>query len=61
MRSHRQPLIYAVLTLVCTAILVLFTDVESDLERQLKCSAPGSFAGADSDTCIEKYRCIAKQ
>ena len=39
------------LTLVCTAILVLFTDVESDLERQLKCSSLASFAGAHSDTC----------
>ena len=39
------------LTLVCTAILVLFTDVESDLERQLKCSSLVGFAGAHSDTC----------
>ena len=51
MRSHLQPLIYAVLTLVCTVILVLFTDVESDLERKLKCSSLASFTGTHSDTC----------
>ena len=51
MRSQRQPLIYAVLTLVCTAIVVLFTDVESDLERNLKCSSLANFVGARSDTC----------
>ena len=51
MRSQRQPLIYAVLTMVCTAILVLFTDVESDLQRKLTCSSLASLVGAHSDTC----------
>ena len=39
------------LTLVCTAILVLFTDVESDLEHKLKCNLLTSFGGAHPDTC----------
>ena len=36
MRSKRQPLICLVLSLICTSILVLFTDVEVDLLRRLR-------------------------
>ena len=36
MRSTRQPLICLVLSLICTSILVLFTDVEVDLLRRLR-------------------------
>ena len=36
MKSDLQPLICVVLTLTCTAILVLFTDVERDLMRKLE-------------------------
>ena len=35
-RSKRQPLICLVLSLICTSILVLFTDVEVDLLRRLR-------------------------
>ena len=36
MRSKRQPLICLALSLICTTILVLFTDLEVDLLRWLR-------------------------
>ena len=51
MKSDRQPLICTVLTLTCTAILVLFTDVERDLMRKLNCKTIVTFAGTQSDAC----------
>ena len=51
MKSNRQPLIYVVLTLTCTVILVLFTDVERDLMRKLSCNTVVNFAGTQSDAC----------
>jgi len=50
-KSDRQPLICVVLTLTCTAILVLFTDVERDLMLKLSCNTIVSFAGTQSDAC----------
>lgn len=50
-KSNRQPLIYVVLTLTCTVILVLFTDVERDLMRKLTCDTVDSIAGPHSDAC----------
>ena len=47
-KSNRQPLIYVVLTLTCTVILVLFTDVERDLMRKLTCD---TVAVPHSDAC----------
>tara|TARA_B100000459_G_scaffold123880_1_gene76469 strand:+ start:484 stop:621 length:138 start_codon:yes stop_codon:yes gene_type:complete len=44
-------LICVVLTLTCTAILVLFTDVERDLMLKLSCNTIVSFAGTQSDAC----------
>ena len=35
-RSKRQPLICLALSLICTTILVLFTDLEVDLLRWLR-------------------------
>ena len=51
MKSDRQPLICLVLTLTCTAILVLFTDVERDLMRKLSCNTVVTFAATQSDAC----------
>ena len=51
MKSDRQPLICVVLTLTCTAILVLFTDVERDLMSQLSCNTVVTFAATQSDAC----------
>ena len=51
MKSDRQPLICLVLTLTCTAILVLFTDVERDLMRQLSCNTIVIFSGTPYDAC----------
>ena len=51
MKSDRQPLICVVLTLSCTAILVLFTDVERDLMRQLCCNTIVTFSRTPSDAC----------
>ena len=51
MKSDRQPLICVVLTLTCTAILVLFTDVERDLMRKLSCNTIVTFAETPSDAC----------
>ena len=51
MKSDRQPLISVVLTLTCTAILVLLTDVERDLMRQLSCNTIVTFSGTPSDAC----------
>ena len=51
MKSDRQPLVCVVLTLTCTAILVLFTDVERDLMRKLSCNSIVTFAGTQSSAC----------
>ena len=51
MKSDRQPLICVVLTLTCTSILVLFTDVERDLMRKLSCNTVVTFAATQSDAC----------
>ena len=51
MKSIRQPLIYVALTLTCTVILVLFTDVERDLMRKLTCDTVDSIAGPHADAC----------
>ena len=51
MKSKRQPLIYVVLTMTCTAILVLFTDVEGDLMRKLTCNSVVTSAEPHSDAC----------
>ena len=51
MKSDRQLLICVVLTLTCTAILVLFTNVERDLMRKLSCNTLVTSARTPSDAC----------
>ena len=51
MKSMPQPLICGVLTVLCSGILVLFTDVEGDLTRWLSCKADSTTSSPQQHSC----------
>jgi hypothetical protein len=49
--TRRDSLVTAVVLLICGVILVLFTDVETQVEGWLRCGPPATPAGRDSASC----------